>query len=95
VDRVDLAQYVLTGEIRGFPSALEVVLKSNVTTVTNAAGAESNTKKKKRNRENQAAHLVDTPLVGSVAMWNVPAGAPLLEVGIAFNTVDFMTIVND
>lgn len=50
---------------------------------------------RKKKTSKQGAIANGTPVVGSVTMWNVPSGAPPLEEDVAFNTVDFMTLVED
>ncbi|KAE8990501.1 hypothetical protein PR003_g21462 [Phytophthora rubi] len=56
-------------------------------------------KKKKNKKKTVAKGNVPTPslahLVGNVTMWNVPKGAPPLRDDTAFNTVEFMNLLDD
>ncbi|KAG7380036.1 hypothetical protein PHYPSEUDO_007848 [Phytophthora pseudosyringae] len=70
----------------------------------NTVGSGKAASKKKRNRKKKKktvttaatqAPIRSTPLVGSLTMWNVPAGSPPLEDDTALNTVDFMHLVED
>jgi hypothetical protein len=102
VDRLDLMQYLLSGEIRATASVLETMGEVQ----TGSSGArdsdagtttKSQKKRKKKAKKKNAAKRAVTspPLVGSLTMWNVPPGSPPLEAGIAFNTVDLMDLVED
>ncbi|KAG6970022.1 hypothetical protein JG688_00005076 [Phytophthora aleatoria] len=101
IDRLDLTEYLLTGEIR----ASSVVLKIMEEELAGVAGrkadaserSKSGKKKAKRKKKNtkQGAGSSSDRLVGSLAMWNVPPGAPPLEEDIAFNTVEFMDILEE
>ncbi|KAG6623798.1 uncharacterized protein IUM83_01968 [Phytophthora cinnamomi] len=94
IDRLDLMQYMLTGEIHASPNVLNLLEKeqSGSTLAETTKGAKSGAKKtsKKKRRPKQPSASLQ---VGSVTMWNVPVGAPPLEEDIAFNTVDFMSLV--
>lgn len=83
IDRLDLTQYMLTGEIRASDSVLDLVERERT-------GAATSTDRKKKKKAARA-----TPLTGSLTMWNVPPNAPPLEEDIAFNTVDFMTLLEE
>ncbi|KAG3074965.1 hypothetical protein PI125_g21843 [Phytophthora idaei] len=71
IDRLDLLQYMLTGEVR---------LTSDVSNVLE--------------KEHAGISATQTK-IGSVTMWNVPSGAPPLKEDVAFNTVDFMALLED
>ncbi|OWZ09022.1 hypothetical protein PHMEG_00018340 [Phytophthora megakarya] len=97
IDRVDLTQYMLTGEIRKSNSAV-----GKCDSTKSASGIATTKSKKRRDRKKkQSKEGVTTEQqnptisVGSLAMWNVPFGAPPLEEEIAFNTVDFTKILHD
>ncbi|KAG2998305.1 hypothetical protein PC119_g17479 [Phytophthora cactorum] len=57
---------------------------------TKSASKKKCDRRKKRNHKREdEGRSSDVPRVGSLTMWNVPAGAPPLEENIMFNTVDF------
>ncbi|KAG3008078.1 hypothetical protein PC128_g19644 [Phytophthora cactorum] len=57
---------------------------------TKSASKKKRDRRKKRNHKREdEGRSSDVPRVGSLTMWNVPAGAPPLEENIMFNTVDF------
>ncbi|ETO82310.1 hypothetical protein F444_03535 [Phytophthora nicotianae P1976] len=92
IDRLDLIQYMLTGEVRVSSNASNVLEKEQTGYVATNSKRKSGSKKPNRRKNSkQEAEL----LVGSVTMWNVPSGAPPLEEDFAFNTVDFMTLLED
>ncbi|ETO77851.1 hypothetical protein F444_07030 [Phytophthora nicotianae P1976] len=102
IDRLDLTQYMLTGEVHASPNAVslvetqqedhsEIVETSEQRTTTK----KRNRKKKKDNKREASVKSTDVPLVGSLTMWNVPSGAPPLEEDIMFNTVNFTKILDD
>ncbi|KAE9080508.1 hypothetical protein PF005_g22827, partial [Phytophthora fragariae] len=97
IDRLDLVQYILTGEVRASPSVLDILQQEKVATAnTEETGSKLSASKKKRNRKKKRTGPVPTsaPLVGSLTMWSVPPGAPPLEKVVAFNTVDFMNLLD-
>ncbi|KAG6976655.1 hypothetical protein JG688_00001144 [Phytophthora aleatoria] len=75
IDRLDLTQYMLTGEIRANATANSVM--------KNEFGISNNN--------------VDDigSVVGSLAMWNVPPGAPPVEGDSSLNTVEFVNVLRD
>ncbi|KAE8886819.1 hypothetical protein PF005_g24736 [Phytophthora fragariae] len=98
IDRLDLVQYMLTGEIQAFGNVLSLLEKEQGGSVYAGAGTTESGKpgaKKNGRKKKNAKKSTVSPLVGSVTMWNVPAGAPPLEEDIAFNTVDFKSLVED
>ncbi|RMX65724.1 hypothetical protein DD238_004754 [Peronospora effusa] len=105
VDRLDLTQYMLTGEVRASSRVMNIVEKeqSASTSEANVSKAGKSTSKKKRRHKKEKAKkgavatpsCSNAPLVGSLTMWNVPPGAPPLEEDVAFNTVDFMKILEN
>ncbi|KAL3666466.1 hypothetical protein V7S43_008714 [Phytophthora oleae] len=96
IDRLDLTEYMLSGEIRASADILKLMATEQPGAVDVRTKA-----KKKRNRKYKkktaAKSEVATPttLVGNLTMFNVPAGSPPLEDDIAFNTVDFGLLVED
>jgi hypothetical protein len=88
IDRLDLTEYMLSGEVRASSNVANVLEKENTDIVASDIAAQMPNRKGKKKE-------ADTPLVGSLTMWNVPAGAPPLEEDVAFNTIEFMTLVED
>ncbi|KAG3150907.1 hypothetical protein PI126_g11251 [Phytophthora idaei] len=63
---------------------------------TKSASKKKRDRRKKRNHKREdEGKSSDIPRVGSLTMWNVPAGAPPLEEDIMFDTVDFSRILDD
>ncbi|CAH0475964.1 unnamed protein product [Peronospora belbahrii] len=100
-DRLDLTHYMLTGKIRASSRVMRIVEKEQSAVNSKEGGSKTESKstlKKKRSHRMRKAKqraLSSPPLVGSLTMWNVPTGAPLLEEDVAFNTVSFMNILDD
>ncbi|KAG7376541.1 hypothetical protein PHYPSEUDO_013201 [Phytophthora pseudosyringae] len=93
---------MLTGEVRASAnvsnlSEKEKTAASASTTRSTSGGPKTELKKqgRKKRKSKQGTTANESSLVGSVTMWNVPSGAPPLEEDVAFNTVDFMTLVED
>ncbi|EEY67663.1 uncharacterized protein PITG_18172 [Phytophthora infestans T30-4] len=101
IDRLDLTQYMLTGEIRASPDVVNLVEKEQpgATKRTNGSTGQAKKKrnrKKKRTAKGKRVKASDAAsLVGNLTMWNVPANSPPLDDEIALNTVDFRTLVED
>jgi hypothetical protein len=98
VDRVDLAQTMLTGEIRASLNILDIVEFERNGKGNEVSESDSSESKEKRNRKKKAKQAAaptnsTIPLVGCLTMWNVPPNSPPLEEDIAFNTVDFMSLL--
>ncbi|KAF1785797.1 Tetratricopeptide-like helical domain [Phytophthora cactorum] len=103
IDRLDLTQYMLSGEIRASSDVMNLVEKEQpgaTKTKNGAAGMSSskkkrNRKKKKAGKGQSAKSTSPAPLVGNLTMWNVPTDSAPLDDDIALNTVDFMSLVED
>ncbi|GMF42793.1 unnamed protein product [Phytophthora fragariaefolia] len=86
IDRLGLVHYILTGEILAPPPVMDIIREEQFT-----ASASCQTHSQKNNSYTKKPD--NAFVVGSLTMWNVPPGAPPLEADVAFNTVEFMKIV--
>ncbi|ETI49120.1 hypothetical protein F443_06959 [Phytophthora nicotianae P1569] len=100
IDRLDLTQYMLSGEIQASSDVANLVEKEQPGATKTTTGSTKQSKKK-RNRKKKstkgttAKPTSSAPLVGNLTMWNVPVGSPPLDDEIALNTVDFTNLVED
>ncbi|KAF4146964.1 hypothetical protein GN958_ATG03851 [Phytophthora infestans] len=101
IDRLDLTEYMLTGEIRASPMVVKImeeeftgVAGTKAETSESSKSGKKKAKKKKRNA-NQGEAAARDRRFGSLTMWNVPPGAPPLEEDIAFNTMEFLDILEE
>ncbi|KAG1709242.1 hypothetical protein DVH05_019886 [Phytophthora capsici] len=94
IDRLDLTEYMLSGDVRASADVLKLVEKEE----PGAMDVRTKTKKKrdrKKKKKNAAKSAASPTLVGNLTMFNVPAGSPPLHDDIAFNTVDFGLLLED
>lgn len=100
VDRLDLTQYFLTGEVRPSPNAVEEVKEqSSQETAEQTDDITRKMKRKMKKRARQKAKKQEArenaPRFGSLTMWLVPPGAPPLEEDVAFNVMEFRTLLDE
>ncbi|KAG2511691.1 hypothetical protein JM16_008167 [Phytophthora kernoviae] len=91
IDGLDLAQYMLTGEIQASSKITKLMEKEEVGATTTSGSEVGKSAPKKNVKRDTGA----TTLVGSLTMWCVPPGAPPLEEDVALNTVDFMSLLEE
>ncbi|KAK1933803.1 hypothetical protein P3T76_011563 [Phytophthora citrophthora] len=96
IDRLDLTEYMLSGEIRASVDVLKLVEKERPGAVdVRTKSKKKRDRKKKKKTTTKSEPATPTSLVGNLTMFNVPAGSPPLNDDIAFNTVDFCILLED